>query len=186
MEKYLFREITVNLARNDPKHKNANNQFLVNPEKKRITFSDTKLRQIRMFRGKVVSSLSRTYQSLNVRTPRSLKTLVIWSPTDAASCHRRTEYSATTLRKTRNSQSRSCLAGTILRCNKILLRKWAKVTMGFSTEAKILENQRGENERRDICKSADWRKFISKSAYDGSLREVEEADWTAITNFFKN
>jgi len=34
MEKYLFREITANLARNDPKHKNANNQFLVNPEEK--------------------------------------------------------------------------------------------------------------------------------------------------------
>jgi hypothetical protein len=138
-----------------------------------------------MFRGNVVSSHSRTYQSLNVRTPRSLKTLVIWSPTDATSCHR-TEYSATTLWKTRNSQSRNCLADTILWCKKILLRKWAKVTMGFSIEAKILENQRGENERRDICKSADWRKIISKSAYDGSLREVKEADWTAITNFYKN
>lgn len=58
--------------------------------------------------------------------------------------------------------------------------------MGFSIEAKILGNQRGENERRDICKSADSRKIISKSAYDESLREVEAADWTAITNFFRN
>lgn len=33
---------------------------------------------------------------------------------------------------------------------------------GFSIEAKILGNQRGENERRDICKSADSRKIISK------------------------
>jgi hypothetical protein len=38
---------------------------------------------------------------------------------------------------------------------KFFLKKWAKVTKGFSIEAKILDNQRGENERRDICKSAD-------------------------------
>jgi len=58
--------------------------------------------------------------------------------------------------------------------------------MGFSIEAKILGNQRGENERRDIYKSADSRKIISKSAYDESLRETEAADWTTITNFFRN
>jgi len=44
--------------------------------------------------------------------------------------------------------------------------------MEFSIEGKILGNQQGENERRDIFKSADSRKLISKSAYDESLREI--------------
>jgi hypothetical protein len=71
------------LARNESKEKNATSQFLINPKETDYVLgfeAASMSNQIPMFRGNVVSSSSRTYQSFNVRTLRSLKRPVFDHP----------------------------------------------------------------------------------------------------------